>query len=423
MFKRRCDLTGVELNVNLPTENHPFVSTVSKELLDVFQRYFNFTIRWKPWPGPYGNFINNSWTGLMKEIIENEVDLSIILDFTHSPERIEYVSPGFTLSLKGIVVYFWKSSYLSSDIFSLLSVFSTEFWMILTGTIILFFLVLHITKLLERYPNFKFTDSLYFLVAIMQALLSQTFDESTFLSIKKSSLKKSFKMIFFVLSMMGSVIFATYSGCLISILASNKLHVPFSTTEELAKLSNFQLKSFGGGSTYSWLKSITKRVKGFDRVLAQNIDPYSFDIDSDSFISNTKKWLIDNRGPNVGLITEEGWLEHNSDSNDVNGGYNSDYSFDYCDIITVPMKEYQPVRRGWVYPKNSLLQPLFDKYMLKLYQNGIINRIEDFHTTRKYCTENNGYLIIQFGFVKILFILLLIGISTSLIIGLYEKFV
>ena len=41
----------------------------------------------------------------------------------------------------------------------------------------------------------------------------------------------------------------------------------------------------------------------------------------------------------------------------------------------------------------------------------------------KYCNENNGYLIIQFGFVKILFILLLIGISTSLIIALYEKFV
>ena len=87
------------------------------------------------------------------------------------------------------------------------------------------------------------------------------------------------------------------------------------------------------------------------------------------------------------------------------------------------MKEYQPVRRGWIYPKNSLLQPLFDKYMLKLYQNGIIKRIEDFHTARKYCNENNGYLIIQFGFVKILFILLLIGISTALLIGLYEKFV
>ena len=309
--------------MNLPTENHPFVSTVSKELLYVFQTYFNFTIRWKPWPGPYGKFINNSWTGLMKEIIDNEVDLSIISDFTHSPERITYVSPGFTLSKKGIVVYFWKSLYLSSNIFSLLSVFSTEFWMILLGAIILFYLVLHVTKLLEKHHNFKLLHSLYFLAAIIQALLSQSFDESTFLSsTKRSSMKKSFAMIFFVLSMMGSLIFATYSGCLISILASNELHVPFSTTEELTKLSNFQLKSFGGGSTYTWLKSMTSRTPGFDRVLAQNIDPYSFDI-GDSFISNTKKWLIDNRGPNVGLITEDGWLEHNSHSKDVDGGCNS----------------------------------------------------------------------------------------------------
>ena len=90
--------------------------------------------------------------------------------------------------------------------------------------------------------------------------------------------------------------------------------------------------------------------------------------------------------------------------------------------MTIQMKEYKPLTNGWMYPKNSLLQPLFDQYMLELYQTGIVQRIEKSHTFEKFCgEEGNGYIMISFGFVKILFIVLSVGVSISVIIALFEK--
>ena len=89
--------------------------------------------------------------------------------------------------------------------------------------------------------------------------------------------------------------------------------------------------------------------------------------------------------------------------------------------MTIQMKEYKPYTSGWMYPKNSLLQPLFDQYMLELYQTGIVQKIEKKHTIETFCTEGNGYIMISFGFVKILFIVLSVGVSISVIIALFEK--
>ena len=89
--------------------------------------------------------------------------------------------------------------------------------------------------------------------------------------------------------------------------------------------------------------------------------------------------------------------------------------------MTIQMKDYKPFTNGWMYPKNSLLQPLFDQYMLELYQTGIVQRIEKSHTFEKFCEEGSGYIMISFGFVKILFIVLSIGVSISIVIALYEK--
>ena len=292
-----------------PDQNYRYFKQY-KELLLVFQTKFNFTIKWKPPPngGIYGGCVNNSCNGIMKQLVDHEIDITI-LDFTHTFDRIAYASPGFTLQKKTIVVYFWKTSNISADFFSILWVLSTEFWLVLIGAIIIFFLALCLTKLLEKHHGFKFLDSLYVFAAIIKAILAQSFDESTLLSSKRPSTKASFSILFFVLSLMGSLIFAVYSGCLISILASDEPHVPFTTTEELANLLDFKLINFGGGSTYRWLKSMTNITKGFDYVLTHYIDPYSFDSKKLVNSSNYIEWLIENKGPNIGLIMENGWLE------------------------------------------------------------------------------------------------------------------
>ena len=64
---------------------------------------------------------------------------------------------------------------------------------------------------------------------------------------------------------------------------------------------------------------------------------------------------------------------------------------DMCDIIRMPLREIKPTTVGWMYPKNSLLQHMFDKFMIELYQNGIIDRLLNSLKSQKVCDEDDSY--------------------------------
>ena len=92
-----------------------------------------------------------------------------------------------------------------------------------------------------------------------------------------------------------------------------------------------------------------------------------------------------------------------------------------CDFLIVPLKDYKPQTNGWMYPKNSLLQKLFDKYMLELYQTGVIRKMEKSFSPSKMCDEETGFIGMEFDFVSLFFVLLLIGLLLAIVICLYEK--
>ena len=74
MYQRRKNLTGIRLKVN---DLKSRKGKLHKEILALFREEFNFTIDLLPYPGSYGTYdpINDSWNGMMKELIEHEVDL------------------------------------------------------------------------------------------------------------------------------------------------------------------------------------------------------------------------------------------------------------------------------------------------------------------------------------------------------------
>ena len=92
-----------------------------------------------------------------------------------------------------------------------------------------------------------------------------------------------------------------------------------------------------------------------------------------------------------------------------------------CDFLIVPLKDFKPVTIGWMYPKNSLLQELFDKYMLELYQTGVFWRIEKSFTVSKMCDVEIGFTQMGFDYVRLFFVLLSVGLFLAIVIGLYEK--
>ena len=92
-----------------------------------------------------------------------------------------------------------------------------------------------------------------------------------------------------------------------------------------------------------------------------------------------------------------------------------------CNFLIVPLKDFKPVPMGWMYPKNSFLQDLFDSYMLELYQSGVIRKIENSFALKNLCNEETGFTQMGFDYVRIFFVLLSIGLFLALVIGLYEN--
>ena len=297
MYKRRKNLNGIQLKAN---NVESYKGKLHNEILALFMEEFNFTIEWLPFPGSYGFYdpVNKIWNGMMKELIENEIDLGPY-DFTQIDVRNTFASPGLTLSKDYVVVYFWKAPNQSPGWFSMLDTFSIEFWILSIVAIIIIFLSLHLTQLMER--KYKKSHTIYVLIAIIKTFLSQSFEEQTVLS-KRLTLTSSFLVC--TLSMMGFIAFAAYTSCLTSILAANSVNIPFTTMDEFAKYKDFKLYGFQGGSTPTWLRLRSLESKEIERAYNTNIVPYLGE-----GISHTKKWIASSYGVKTGFITAADYLE------------------------------------------------------------------------------------------------------------------
>ena len=150
-------------------------------------------------------------------------------------------------------------------------------------------------------PKYKKYHSIYVLIAITKAFLSQSFDEQTLLS-KRQSWASSF--LIFTLSMMGFFVFAAYTSCLTSILAANTVNIPFTTMDEFAQYTDFKLFSFGGGATATWLRLRSLQSKELERAYKENIAPYIGNGNS-----HPEKWMSSSYGARTGFVTSNGYFQ------------------------------------------------------------------------------------------------------------------
>ena len=76
---------------------------------------------------------------------------------------------------------------------------------------------------------------------------------------------------------------------------------------------------------------------------------------------------------------------------------------------------------GWFYPYNSILQPLFDKYLLELFETGVFNKLlEDFNDKNLDCPAES-YVKVELSFVIVIFCIFLGGVILSVVIFLFER--
>ena len=170
--------------------------------------------------------------------------------------------------------------------------------------------------------------------------------------------------------------------------------------------------SYRGGSTSDALTQFASESYEMKKAYKKFILPYSASYSYSS--CSVKDWLMENKGPNIAFISE---IELWEDLTSVQ--CNDEQSM--CDLMKIDLIDSKPMSTDWMYPYDSYLQPMFDKFRLLLYENGMIYRIYDKLSNKKPCDQNNVYQEMSFDFVKILFAMLTIGLILAIYIGICEK--
>ena len=95
---------------------------------------------------------------------------------------------------------------------------------------------------------------------------------------------------------------------------------------------------------------------------------------------------------------------------------------DPCEFGQSRVREISRTSYGMMFPYNSMLQPLFDKYMHHIYELGVYKRLfNEYMPSVPICDTNHQSFQVDFSFVQFLFITLLSGVVASIIIACIEK--
>ena len=97
----------------------------------------------------------------------------------------------------------------------------------------------------------------------------------------------------------------------------------------------------------------------------------------------------------------------------------------YCDFLEVTFEstfDIPPMPQGWIYPINSMLQPIFDQFMTEVLITGVFDRIKTNLTPPYPACQSDEMVPIDINFVAIIFVLLAIGVLISILLFILEKF-
>ena len=404
--KRRNDLNGVKIKA-FHDPNPPYkvlfelkpdgaFKGINGELLTMLMKTFNFTVELLPYPGGYGKKLaNGTWNGFMKYLVANEVDVAAC-EMDHISDRTIEVNPGFSLKMIHYEALFWKSSNKGTGWSLLLDCFNIWTWISLVVCAVLSYLLLVSGIVLET----GLPQDHWFLhgIMVLNALLGTSNEDLVQRSSGSSSL------ILITLSLAGAVIFTSYTGVLTSIIAIQEVNVPMTSLEELAKFSDFKLGTLGNTSSNQQINQKILANPSLLNIYNKFILPYE-----GTQGLKSEDWLELNKGPYVGLFASSSVFQQ------------SFSKIDKCDILRVPFRQFRTTTAGWMYPKNSILQPMFDKFILQLNQNGVLKRLHEFYQPTEDLCIDEGYPHTGYDIIGILFVTLASGIMLGIFVVLIEK--
>ena len=91
-----------------------------------------------------------------------------------------------------------------------------------------------------------------------------------------------------------------------------------------------------------------------------------------------------------------------------------------CDFDHVDLPEFNKGKTAWMYPQNSMLQPIFDKALFEMDESGVLARHDPMNGIAGRFCSNTEFIQVDFGFTAVIFILITSGAILSILIFIGE---
>lgn len=186
-------------------------------------------------------------------------------------------------------------------------------------------------------------------------------------------------------------------GVLISNLAVPERKAPMKSLNDLININGkFKIFTHVGGNTQSvilnWANESKANYEAYNSRVIHDSDPFS------------EPKNVDLSGSSAYLYEKEVFKNHLLKA-----------KIDGCQFASIELDNFPATPNGWMYPKNSILRPLFDQYFDELSEKGILDRILKTYQVPNQNCEDEGFMPVDFCFVSFLFILLSLGACLALI--------
>ena len=321
--------------------------------------------------------------------------------FDHNSERLEVTEGGYTSIINGFDIIYWKGSNNRNIFFA---VFDHSLWIAILVSIAICSLYFFMESIIYQDNDGKVTQLLEAVVANSKMMVAMDITERLYHK------QYSMRIILLVFGLLGGVIMWTYSGVLTSFFSIEYEWTPFTSFQDLLAKPALWLMILEGSSLEQVLISAIENDPSLNGVIEQNIKK----IDSNAelmrnFLETEDKtnYMIFSQTHSLFLYIEK----------------SPDFDFQVmCNLKSGTVEETNgKVKSGWLYPKNSMLKPIFDKYLNKLSQSGVDVRLQNvFYSFEDHLNCKSDYEEVGMDIAMFLFRLLGVGLALSLVALLIE---
>mgnify|MGYP001360666020 FL=1 len=357
---RRSDFHGITLKAHYESflktdgfiDEHGNFLGYNGELATLVSNRFNVTYDLSPLTTFGIKLKNGSFTGTVKELKENNLDLAIGF-FDHIPERLEVTDGGFTSILIGNEIFYWKDKELVV-IFNL--IFTKEIWITLIISLLVSSFYLSLEYRLETPSSNNMIEAL---INNFRVLLAMDLGDDW-----HHQRRYSIRLHILFIGLCGAIVVWIYSGLLISYFSIESEEHPISSFDDLIVKTDLKLVLTDGYSSTQGFIRATQNNPYLESALEGKVvmvpsgqemfDGFLETVDANSMIISQ-----------LYLLSYEIMKSYKESSH-------------ICQIRVGYLDGFRgKVQSGWLYPKHSILKRQFDKFLFELGQTGIERQISE----------------------------------------------